>query len=63
MKDDLLALRDRIEAELTASLAEDAWKCAKDFPDQKKHYYNSVALNLHSLYNGFERIFERIMTR
>lgn len=65
MKDDLLALRDRIEAELnsierTASLAKDAWRCAENFPDQKEHYYNSVALNLHSFYNGFERIFEMI---
>jgi len=65
VKDDLLALRDRIEAELnsierTASLAKDAWRCAENFPDQKEHYYNSVALNLHSFYNGFERIFEMI---
>jgi hypothetical protein len=65
VKDDLFALRDRILAELnnieiTIAQAEDAWKCAERFLDQRKHYYNSVALNLHSFYSGFERIFEMI---
>ena len=61
----LLILKERIEMELgnieeTVQQAQDAWKEAKHFPDQQRHYLNSIALNLHSFYNGLEHIFEMI---
>lgn len=65
MKDKLLAIKDRIEIELryiqqTALRAQGAWKGASQFPEQQDYYLDSVALNLHSFYNGLERIFEII---
>lgn len=65
MKVKLLILKERIEMELrniekTVQQAQDAWKESEHFPDQQKHYLNSMALNLHSFYNGLEHIFEMI---
>ena len=65
MKDKLLAIKDRIEIELlyiqqTAQRAQGAWEGASQFPEQQDYYLDSVALNLHSFYNGLERIFEII---
>ena len=44
-------------------LAADAWEIGQRFPDQQAHFLNSLALNLHSFYNGLERIFEMIGRR
>ncbi len=44
-------------------LALDAWQGVSRFPDQQNHFFNSLALNLHSFYNGLERIFEAIAHR
>ncbi|MFQ5596128.1 MAG: hypothetical protein ACE5HA_18455 [Anaerolineae bacterium] len=41
-------------------LAPAAWEGARRFPDQQDHFLNSLALSLHSFYNGLERIFETI---
>lgn len=65
MRQDLLALKERIETELcnieqTVQRAQSAWENANQFPDQQEYYLDSVALNLHSFYNGLERIFEAI---
>lgn len=65
MKQELVALKERIEADLedierTVRRAQEAWKGAKRFPEQRDYYLDSVALNLHSFYNGVERIFEAI---
>lgn len=65
MKQELLALKERIETELadierTAQRAQEAWKGANRFPEQQEYYLDSVALNLHSFYNGVERIFDAI---
>lgn len=65
MKEELLALKERIEAELsdierTVQRAQGAWEGTNRFPDQQNYYFDSVALNLHSFYNGLERIFEII---
>lgn len=65
MREELLVLRQRIEAELrnierTARRAQGAWEGAKRFPKQQDYYLDSVALNLHSFYNGVERVFEAI---
>lgn len=65
MKEELLALKERIEAELqdierTAGRAQGAWEGAKRFPEERDYYLDSVALNLHSFYNGVERICEAI---
>ena len=62
MKKELLDLRRRIGSELcnierTAQRALDAWEEAHRFPEQQGYYMDSVALNLHSFYNGLERIF------
>ena len=62
MRKDLLDLRKRIESELcsvrrTAQRALDAWEGAHRFPEQQDYYVDSIALNLHSFYNGLERIF------
>jgi hypothetical protein len=61
----LIELRSRIEIEMcnietTSQLIQSAWECVNDFPDQQHHYLSSTALNLHSFYNGLERIFEEI---
>lgn len=65
MRHDLIALKERIKSELrnverTVQRAQSAWENANSFPDQQGHYLDSVALNLHSFYNGLERIFEAI---
>jgi len=65
---ELLALRDRIRHELDdieqiVALVLDAWTGAQNFPEQQAHFLNSLALNLHSFYNGLERIFEVISRR
>ena len=62
MKKELLDLRRRIESELfnierTAERVLDAWEEAERFPERRGYYIDSVALNLHSFYNGLERIF------
>lgn len=59
-------MHDRIGNELedierTVRLASDAWEGAGRFPDQQDHFLNSLALALHSFYNGLERIFETIV--
>jgi hypothetical protein len=46
---DIFTLIDRIKA---------AWRKARDTEDD--FYLDSVALNLHGLYSGLERIFEKI---
>ena len=66
MKADLITLKARIEAELrdierTAQRAQGAWEGAHRFPDQQAYYLDSIALNLHSFYNGLEQIFEIIV--
>lgn len=58
-------LADRIgrqleDVERTVRLAPGAWEGARHFPDQQEHFLSSLALNLHSFYNGLERIFEVI---
>jgi hypothetical protein len=62
VKKELLDLRRRIESELcsierTAQRVLGAWEEADRFPQQQGYYIDSVALNLHSFYNGLERIF------
>jgi hypothetical protein len=59
------ALRQRIADELaqlerTRDAALRHWRRAQHEPDDPDAYINSVALNLHSLYSGLERIFELI---
>ena len=68
MKLELIALKQRIEIEVsnverTAQRVQDAWENAHRFPEQQSYYLDSVALNLHSFYNGLERIFEIIARR
>jgi len=65
VKDELLALKGRIETEVqnierTVQRAQEAWEGANRFPNQQDFYLDSIALNLHSFYNGLERIFEVI---
>lgn len=65
MNERLLYLKDRIEIELrniekSVQQSQNAWDYAKLFPGHQEHYFNSVAMNLHSFYNGVERIFEII---
>jgi hypothetical protein len=67
VRKELLDLKERIESELhsiqeTGQRVVDAWDGAERFPDQQRYYLDSVALNLHSFYNGLERIF-RIVAR
>jgi hypothetical protein len=62
---DLRTLHDRIERECqelerTVQIASAAWEGANRFPNQQTHFLNSLALSLHSFYNGLERIFEMI---
>jgi len=52
--------REIEDIERTVQLAVDAWECAEGFPAQQGHFLNSLALSLHSFYNGLERIFETI---
>jgi hypothetical protein len=59
------ALRERIADEISQlQHARDAelrhWQRAQRGSDDADAYINSVALNLHSLYSGLERIFELI---
>ncbi len=68
MNPELIALHKRIKAELedierSVISAQSAWEGARRFPDQQDHFLNSLALNLHSFYNGLERIFEIIARR
>jgi hypothetical protein len=56
-------VRELEDIERTVQLASDAWEGAHRFPDQRSHFLNSLALNLHSFYNGLERIFESIARR
>lgn len=65
MRMDLLDLKERIDAELcnverAAQRALGAWEEASHNTKQKDYYLDSVALNLHSFYNGLERIFSVI---
>lgn len=58
-----LVLRERIEAELAdveraAGKAAQAYKEARRGERQQTFFLDSVAINLHSVYNGIERIFE-----
>ena len=55
---------DEVEdIERTVQLTLEADEGARHFPDQQVHFLNSLALNLHSFYNGLERIFETISRR
>lgn len=68
MSTELVDLDDRIGREIedierTVRLAAEAWECAGGFPAQREHFLNSLALNLHSFYNGLERIFETVARR
>jgi hypothetical protein len=57
-------IRDEVEdIERTVQLTLEAGERARHFPDQQVHFLNSLALNLHSFYNGLERIFETISRR
>lgn len=61
MRRGLLDLRRRVQSELcnvqkTAQRVLDAWEGISQFPEQQSYYIDSVALNLHSFYNGLERI-------
>ena len=65
MRMELLDLRERIESELiniekAAQRTLGAWEEASHNTNQKDYYLDSVALNLHSFYNGLERIFSVI---
>jgi len=65
VKEELLALKGRIETELrnierTVQRAQGAWEGANRYPNQQDYHIDSVALNIHSFYNGLERIFEVI---
>jgi hypothetical protein len=65
---ELADLNERIGQELedierTVRLAPEAWEGVNCFPDQQRHFLNSLALNLHGFYNGLERIFETIARR
>jgi hypothetical protein len=58
-----LVLRERIEAELAdieraARKAVQAYEEARRSDRQRTFFLDSVAINLHSFYNGVERIFE-----
>ena len=55
--------RELTDIEHTVQLASDAWKGVNRFPEEQAHFLNSLALNLHSFYNGVERIFELIARR
>ena len=62
MRRELLDLRRRVQSELrnvqeTAQRVLNAWERVSQFPEQQSYYIDSVALNLHSFYNGLERIF------
>ena len=59
------ALSQRIRMEIeeinrTVSAVERHWKRAKESDIDKDAFLNSVALNLHSFYNGIERTMELI---
>ena len=45
-----------VELESILSRINEGWKCAKKNEDMM--YLDSVALNLHGLYSGLERLFE-----
>ena len=51
------------DIEQTVQLALEAGEGTRRFSDQQAHFLNSLALNLHSFYNGLERIFETISRR
>lgn len=59
------ALAQRIRMELdelertTAAIARH-WQCAQATAEDQDAFFNSVALNLHSFYNGLERLMELI---
>ena len=58
-------LKERITEELpyvlhSISRAENAWQKVKQQTDDA--FLDSVALNLHNMYSGLERIFEQIAT-
>lgn len=52
--------REREDIGHTVQVAFAAWEGARRFPEQQAHFLNSLALSLHSFYNGLERIFETI---
>ena len=59
----LQQLADRIrnevaELERVLQRIEDVWQLA--LPEPADYYLDSIALNLHGLYNGLERVFELI---
>lgn len=65
MNSELRSLIERINRELlnieaTVQLAIEAQTGTSQFPDQYRHFLNSLALHLHSFYNGVERVFESI---
>lgn len=51
------------DVERSVRLAKAAWEGAIRYPDQQDHFLSSLALNLHSFYNGLERIFEALARR
>jgi hypothetical protein len=65
LNSELLALRSRVESELAdiergVRSAPSTWDGACRHPEEQDHFLSSLALNLHSFYNGLERIFEVI---
>ncbi|HEY85884.1 MAG TPA: antitoxin [Chloroflexi bacterium] len=64
----MLDLHHRIENELDdleriVRLADKAWQGARRYPDEQRHFLDSLALNFHGFYHGLERIFEAISRR
>ncbi len=61
-------LIDRIRGEVVdldqvVQRASEVWLLARQKSDEQAIYLDSVALNLHSLYSGIERLFEMIADR
>jgi hypothetical protein len=65
MRESYLLLAGRIRAEMAdvekaAARVERAMQGSKTNPEQQDIFLDSVALNLHDVYSGIERVFQRI---
>lgn len=68
LSSELLDLCRLIKSELndierSVQLAHRAWEGVRRFTEEQDHFMSSLALNLHSFYNGLEHIFEAIARR